>query len=416
VRLTSAHCESTVSKNPLDNSFATVVTREKRGNQKISIFFILPWRRLKGTINTLEVRTVSGASMNRKTSSLTNDIDTVVLSDEVIERTLGFSEAIRLVEAGFAADALGRARALPVVVELLDAIQVHFGIKSGYIKSSGVESSKSALIDYLSTEVGDVLGLKTGGYWLGNPAAGLPGHQAVMLLLNPGNGNVAAIMSANSITRLRTAAGGAVAAKYLAREDSRVVGVIGAGDQAHAQLEALRLCCPISKAYVWARRQEAAEAYASAWEDSGLNVEAVRDIRAATEKADIVITATASTRPLVNSEDIRPGTHISAVGSDGRGKQELEVRLLQRAKVVVDKARQSLTIGELQHALSEGLDAEKMIFAELGEICAGLKPGRETAEEITIFDSSGVSFQDLVVAGYLVRRARSEQFGERIVL
>ena len=354
--------------------------------------------------------------MTEEKSAATIDARTLVLNDELISVTLSLSETIRLVEAGFAADALGRARALPVLVELLDAFQIHFGIKSGYIKSSDAESSKSALIDYLSNTVGDVLGLKTGGYWLGNPAAGLPGHRAVMLLHDPTNGNVTAIMSANAITRLRTAAGGAVAAKYLARENSRIVGVIGAGDQARAQLEALRLCRPVSKVYVWARRFAAAEAYASSWKASGLHVEAVRDIRAATEKADIVITATASHEALVSSDAIGPGTHISAVGSDGQGKQELDVGLLQRAKIVVDKAAQSLTIGELQHAVRKGLDAEKMIFAELGEICAGLKPGRETAEEITVFDSSGVSFQDLVVAGYLVRRARAEQLGERVVL
>jgi alanine dehydrogenase len=349
-------------------------------------------------------------------TTLPLDARTLVLSDEVIAKTLDFSETIQLVEAGFAADALGYARALPVVVEHLEAFDVHFGIKSGYIKVPEAESSKSDLISQLSTAVGDVLGLKTGGYWLGNPAAGLPGHRAVLLLLEPRNGNVVAIMSANTITRMRTAAGGAVAAKYLAREDSRIVGIIGAGDQAHAQLEALRLCRPISHAYVWARRPAAAETYASAWKDSGLHVEAVEDIRAATENADVVITATASTEPLVHRDAIRPGTHISAIGSDGKGKQELDVRLLQRSKVVVDKARQSLAIGELQHAVRANLDAEKMIFAELGEICAGLKPGRENREEVTVFDSSGVSFQDLVVAGYLARRAQARELGESVLL
>ena len=141
-----------------------------------------------------------------------------------------------------------------------------------------------------------------------------------------------------------------------------------------------------------------------------------RRLRAAVENADVVITATPSTEVLVRSEWVRQGTHVTAVGSDGHGKQELDVRLLQRAKLVVDKVSQSLEIGELQHAIRQGLDPRKMIHAELGEICAGQKPGRQNDQEITVFDSSGVSFQDLVVAGYLVRQAKSKDLGEYVNL
>ena len=182
-----------------------------------------------------------------------------------------------LVEAAFAANAVGCAVALPVVVESLDGFDIHFGVKSGYLRLH--ESSlELPFIKYLSEEVGDVIGLKTSGYWFRDPAVGLPGHRAALLLLDPETGNVIALMSANTITCLRTAAVGAVAAKYLARQDSHMAGIIGAGEQAHAQLEAVRLSRPISHAYVWDKRPAAAYAYASTWKKNGICIEAVPEI------------------------------------------------------------------------------------------------------------------------------------------
>jgi alanine dehydrogenase len=354
--------------------------------------------------------------LHPETSAFSKSPRTLVLDDRTISEAITLEQVARLVDAGFAANALGCAVALPVMIQSLANFSVHFGIKSGYVKSCTSGSLQSTQVDYLSNAVGNVLGLKVGGYWLKNSAAGLPAHRATMILLDPGTGNVVAVMSANTITRLRTAAAGAIAAKYLSRVNSQTVGILGAGEQAHAQLEALRLYREISRVYVWARRFASAEAYAAAWKGSGLHVEPVREVRSATEKVDIIITATPSREALVGSDCVRPGTHITAVGSDGQGKQEVDVGLLQRAKIVVDNADQSLEIGELQHAVRAGVGGREMIYAELGEICAQLKPGRENDEEITVFDSSGVSFQDLVVAGYLVRQAESEKFGEHILL
>ena len=215
---------------------------------------------------------------------------------------------------------------------------------------------------------------------------------------------------------MRTAAAGAVAAKYLARSNSDVAAVIGAGELAHAQLKALRLVRNIRQAYVWARRPEAAQVFASAWKDSDVEVQVAINVRDATQHADVVITATNSTHALLSKELIRPGTHITAVGSEAKGKQELDVWLLKQAKVVVDNRNQSLEIGELQHVSSQGMDADSMVYAELGELCTGAKLGRENDQEITVFDSSGVSFQDLVVAGYLQRRARLGVEGQYISL
>lgn len=350
--------------------------------------------------------------MSDHNSTGSDSVQAVVLSDEVIRRMLTLEETIPLVEGAFALSVSGGTVALPVVVKAIEPFQAQYGIKSSYIKLPSAGSVNSQVIDFLLANSADGLGLKSGGYWTKNSEKGLPGHRAVMLLLNPETGEVAALMSANWITRLRTAAIAAIGAKYLARENSETAAIIGAGEQAHAQLEALRLARPISKAYVWARRYDAAAGYANQWKDSGLDVEPVKEISEATLKADIVITTTPSREALISVDMIRPGTQITAVGSDSRGKQELSVDLLSRSKVVVDNIDQSLEIGELEGAVRQGLDARKMVHAELGELCAGIKQGRQSDEEITILDSSGVSFQDLVVAAYLLRRARTEGLGQ----
>ena len=345
-----------------------------------------------------------------------DEFDTLILSDEAIRRVISLQDTITLVEAAFAADATGGAFALPVVVERINAFAAQFGVKSGYINSSQWSRSGSRLLKYLAENVGDVLGLKAGGYWLRNPEVGLPGHRAVMILFDPVKGSVIAILAANAITRLRTAAGGAVSAKYLAREHCEVACVVGAGEQAQSQLEALQLVRPFRRMHLWTRRRAAAEALASHYRSNDMEVHVFDDIRAASKDADIIITATNSTEALIHSDFVRSGTHIIAVGSDAKGKQELDVELLRRATIVVDKVSQSIAIGELQHAITKGWDARGMIHAELGEICAGIKTSRQSEDEITIFDSSGVSFQDLVVAGYLVHKSQTQHIGNYVRL
>ena len=322
------------------------------------------------------------------------------LSEEFIRKELSFETVIGLVEQAFVADSQGRAVTFPAIVEYVGSANAHFGIKSGYLRLPAEPRGAPG-----SSGAQEILGLKAGGYWLGNQQRfGLPSHRATMLLIDPLNGEPLAVMPANTITRMRTAAAGAVAARYLARSDARVVTIIGAGEQAHAQLEALRITNQITEVHVWGRRRDAVADYIAAWRESGVDVSAVEDLPGQLRHSDIVITTTPATSPLIMSEWIRAGTHINAVGSDGAGKKELDPELVRRAKVVADKAHQSFAIGELQLIAprEDGLD---LVYAELGEICSGAKAGRQRPDEITIFDSSGVSFQDLVVANHLVKRA-----------
>jgi len=324
----------------------------------------------------------------------------LLLSDEVIQRELTMAKVIELVEAAFAADARGRALTFPAIVDYVGKAHAHFGLKAGYLNLDGHR---------------EVLGLKAGGYWLRNQELhGLPNHRATMLLINPDTGEALAVMPANTITRMRTAAAGAVAARYLARQDATTVTVVGTGEQAHAQLEALRLTRKIAKVHVWGRNPAAVANFVAAWQDHDIDARAARSLEDALAAADVVVTTTPSTAPLVLDAWIRPGTHINAIGSDGAGKRELDPALIRRSKFVADKASQSQTIGELQDLTADLAQDRPLLHAELGQICAGLRVGREDDEEITIFDSSGVSFQDLVVADFLARHAREQQLGQQV--
>jgi ornithine cyclodeaminase/alanine dehydrogenase-like protein (mu-crystallin family) len=181
--------------------------------------------------------------------------------------------------------------------------------------------------------------------------------------------------------------------------------VLGTGEQAHAQVEALQLTRKIAKILVWGRTPAAVASYVAAWQGRDVDVRGAESLADALAQSDIVVTTTPSTSPIVLDRWILSGTHINAIGSDGAGKRELDPALIRRAKFVADKASQSQTIGELQQL-------GPLLHAELGQICAGLRAGRESREEITIFDSSGVSFQDLVVADFLARHARENRLGQ----
>lgn len=337
----------------------------------------------------------------------------LLLSDDVIQKELSMRLVIELVEQAFAADARGNAKTFPAIVEYVGMAQAHFGIKSGYLRFEATGRDAGGGTSPVIRGEQEVLGLKAGGYWAANQERrGLPKHRATILLINPDTGEALAVMSANAITRMRTAAAGAVAAKYLARKNATVVTVLGTGEQARAQVEALRLTRDISTLYVWNRNEAAIQDYITEWRRRGLDAQPASSLPDALAKSDIVVTTTPSTVPLVLNEWIVPGTHINAIGSDGAGKREIDPQLIRRSKFVADKVSQSVSIGELQGVVQQGADCQSVVHAELGQICAGIIAGRENETEITIFDSSGVSFQDLVVAHYLVGVAREKPLAE----
>lgn len=257
-------------------------------------------------------------------------------------------------------------------------------------------------------------GIKIGSYWAGNPERGLPAHASTTLLLDDATGRPSALVSAGYLNALRTAAADAVAVRRLARQDASIVALIGAGNQAAYELSAIRRVRDISRVRIWSRSPEKAQALASRLAEDGLDVSAAR-LEDAVRQADIIVTATASREALVERSWVRPGTHISAMGADGRGKQELEIELVAAARCFADLPSQSVQIGELQHAALAGrLDAAAVVA--LGDVITGASPGRQGEDEITLFDSSGIAIQDIGIAALAIERARAAGLGLHVDL
>ncbi len=233
-----------------------------------------------------------------------------------------------------------------------------------------------------------------------NPARGLPSTSGLMVVLSSQTGQVRAVLLDNGyLTDLRTAAAGAVAARHLSRKDASCAAIFGAGMQARLQLQALRLVRPIERAVIWAREPARAEALAHEISGTGLGVRTVTDPRDAAECADILVTTTPATQPILRAEWLRPGQHVTAMGSDQPGKNELDPHCLGRADLYVsDRVSQTRLMGELRAALQASVLRDHGNLPELGDIILGHHPGRSLAEQITIADLTGTGVQDTAIA------------------
>ncbi|WP_454876871.1 ectoine utilization protein EutC [Pseudomonas farris] len=251
-----------------------------------------------------------------------------------------------------------------------------------------------------------------------NPKLGLPSLNGMMMLLSARTGLLDALLLDNGyLTAVRTAAAGAVAARALSRADSRSVALIGAGEQAALQLQALRLVRPIESVRVWARDSAKAAAFsAELARDSGLEVTTCASIEEAMADVDIAITCTPSREPLIEARHLHPGLHITAMGSDAEHKNEISPQALVKVdRYVADRLSQTRILGELHHALAAGVIADESALAELGQVLAGQRPGRTSEAQITLCDLTGTGAQDTAMANLAFERARSAgkgfQFG-----
>jgi alanine dehydrogenase len=239
----------------------------------------------------------------------------------------------------------------------------------------------------------------------------LPTIQGLVVLSDSRNGYPLAVIDSTEITILRTAAATAVAARRLARPDSATVTICGCGRQAQAQLKALAAVCPIRKAFAFDIDPVRACSFAAQASRDGIVVEAEDQLSRATLESDIIVTCTPAKNFYLTAGDVRPGTFIAAVGADAEDKQELEPALLSGSKVVADIAEQAATIGDSHHAIANGAMSGKDIYAELGEVVAGKKPGRTSGPEITVFDSTGTALQDVAAAAVVYREAEKSGLG-----
>jgi ornithine cyclodeaminase len=260
----------------------------------------------------------------------------------------------------------------------------------------------------------DGFAIKISPGFFDNPKLGLPSTNGLMVLLSATTGLTEALLLDNGyLTDVRTAAAGAVAAKYLARADASVAAIFGAGMQAKMQLEALMLVRPITKARIWARDPARADRVAGELRDQlGIEVRAEPDAAKAATGADVIVTTTPATEPLIHAGFVSAGQHITAMGSDAEHKNEIAPAIIRMADLyVADSAAQTRRLGELHHVIDAGLVAADAEVAELGQIIAGARPGRRAASDITLADLTGTGVQDTAIATLARDRARNAGAG-----
>lgn len=252
----------------------------------------------------------------------------------------------------------------------------------------------------------ELTGVKVGSFWSGNPAIGLPRHNSTIVLFDQRTGRLRAVIEAGKVNAYRTAAADAVATDLLARKDARTLAVFGAGNQAGYEIAALARIRPIEEVLVVSRPSERLDAFVEQVAQTGLIARAA-SAEEAVRAAHIVVTATPSREPLFDARWVRPGTHVVSMGSDGPGKHELPTELYPRANLFCDLLPQSVEIGDFQHA-RRAIEAGTLKVTQIGDVIEGRAPGRRSEEEVTVFDSSGISLQDLFMADALIR-AKTQQ-------
>jgi ornithine cyclodeaminase len=290
--------------------------------------------------------------------------------------------AVETMREAFRADGEGRAH-VPAVINL--DVPAH----------RGEFHVKTALIDGVPH-----VAVKVASGFYDNPAKGLPSGSGLMAVFDATTGMPVALLFDNGfLTDIRTGAAGAIAADVLAPARIRTLGVIGSGVQARHQVRCLRCVRDFARIVAWGPHRAHLDEYLREMHTDGYNAIAAATPEEVCRTADVIITATPAREPLVRAEWLRPGQHITALGSDSPGKQELDAACLARADLlVVDRLTQCAAFGELRHALDAGLLRTDQVHAELGEVVAGMKQGRTSDTQITIADLTGVGFQDTAIA------------------
>lgn len=316
----------------------------------------------------------------------------LIVPEALIAQLVTAEDAFEAVAACLAAAARGQAENFPVVRQALGEGR-QYGFKSGIDRVAGQ------------------LGVKAGGYFPGNAARGIINHQSSIFLFDPDTGRPEAMVGGNLLTALRTAAAAAISIDRLARPEAKVLGIVGAGHQAGYQLRAAARVRRWERVIGWNLHPEMLPGLGDIATEIGLPFAAVPLERMV--EADAIITITSSPAASLMAAHVSPGTHLACMGTDTRGKQEVEPALVARARLFTDEVAQSVSIGEAQHAVAAGMVRADEITT-LGAVLAGLAPGRQSAGEITLFDGTGVALQDLAVAAMALTRARERGLGVQV--
>jgi ornithine cyclodeaminase len=320
-----------------------------------------------------------------------------ILTEDELRRCVELdAEVIDAIADAFTALAAGRVVMPPVLHMDLAEVQGEVDVKTAFMPGR------------------PGFAIKVSPGFFDNPKLGLPSVSGMMMVLSARTGRLEALHLDNGyLTDLRTAAAGAVAARHLARADARVAGVLGAGVQARLQIQALAMVRPIERVLIWARDGAKADAYADdVTRRLGLDVIPVQSAEKLVLESDVVVSATPSRTPLVVADWLQPGLHITAIGADAPGKNELHPAVLERADLVVcDSRAQCARLGELHHALEQGIEPATL---ELGEITSGARPGRTAPDQITVCDLTGTGVQDTAIALLAYEKAKAAGLGTTI--
>lgn len=313
---------------------------------------------------------------------------TLVLTRRDMAALMDVGDYLEAVELGFRAAAEGKAHSPPPM-----AIEGDKGTFHG--------KGASIRLDRL------FVALKLNGNFPGNPQLrGLPTIQGAILLCDGEAGSLLAVMDSIEVTLRRTAAASALAARHLARPDSKTLLVCGCGGQALAQIEALTGVLPLRQCLAWDQDPQKAQALAAALRESGkLDTEVADDLNAAARSSDVIVTCTTSRAPFLQASMVREGTFIAAVGADSPEKSEIEPALMARSLVVADVQSQCAVMGDLRAAIAVGAMRAEDVHADLGDLVSGRKAGRTDPAQITLFDSTGTALQDVASAALIYRRA-----------
>ncbi len=323
-----------------------------------------------------------------------------LLSADDVRRALPMAEAVEAIKAAFAQLSRGRA-----TVPVRTPVQVP--------AHNGVTLFMPA---YLADD--DQMAVKIVSVFNDNPAQGLPLIHALVVVVDAATGRPVAAMDGTYLTALRTGAVSGAATDLLARPDARTAAILGAGAQGRTQLEAVCAVRPIERAWVFDVDKERASAYAAEMSARlSLPVHVAASPAEALRDADVVCTATTATAPVFADADLKPGVHINAIGAYTPEMQEIPAETVVRAKVVVDQREASMAeAGDLLIPMGQGLITADHIHAELGEIVTGLKPGRTSDDEVTLFKSVGVAVQDVAAAGRVLAAAERLGLGVQVTL
>ncbi len=325
-----------------------------------------------------------------------NTSNTLILTKDEVKELIDVSDTIDAVESAF--NEYGRKN-----VQLPSKKYLYFEKHSGDYRS---------MPGYLEEE--DIAGCKLVNVHPDN--SNLPTVMAAVILVDPKTGFPFCIMDGTDLTAYRTGAAGAVATKYLSREDSKVLGLVGAGTQAKTQFLSIREIRDIEEVRIYDISTEAAKDLKMLINEEGVDAYIEEEVEDLVKASDVITTVTPVREPIIMDEWVSDGTHINAVGADAKGKQELESKILKRGKIIVDQLEPTKHGGEINVPFSKGEIDETDIQADIGEVITGDLKGRENYADITIFDSTGLAIQDISTAWNIYKKANNSGIGQQIPL